>query len=184
MDGLNVKKNRKGHRTVHFSPFGRLPLRDAAQSVTVTLRPRHIKRGKRNMPSACALALCIRDAAEDFPGRLIAAYVGKTYTLVASEQGERLRAVRYAHPEGLRTAINGFDKTAKKTGLTAGSEIMLLAPTGARQLGESKGRSNAGNIIPRNPRQGMKCVRRGVFVDPLHGKMAVKEIGQKSVLNS
>jgi len=149
--------------------------------VAVNLKKDHVRLGKKNAPSACAIALAIRDEKDKFPGELIAALVRKSFTLVATRINNKLQARRYAHAEPVRMAINGFDAGSERT-LHAGDHIELLAPAGARKLGGSNGRSNAGNIVPDKPRKNTLCLRRGVYVDRWHAQNAAEKIGKKSIV--
>ena len=43
---MNVTKNKRGHRTVTFAPYGRVPLHDAKESITLTLSEQACREGK------------------------------------------------------------------------------------------------------------------------------------------
>ena len=48
---INVRKSRKGHRTVTFAPYGRVPLKDAKTSVEYELSGDDVRNSKRNTPT-------------------------------------------------------------------------------------------------------------------------------------
>jgi hypothetical protein len=159
-------------------------LKDARVSVTVTLTQENLRDGKKDKPSACAIALAIKDNRGDVFPNLLSAYVRKTHTLVALG-GKRIRAFRYSNPEPIRRKINTFDKTVKPRDgyvpeLKPGDTVTLLAPAGSRRLG--KGYTGSGSGDPLKTRVGLHCTRRGVYVDPIHGRAAADQLGKENVL--
>lgn len=181
---MNVRKSRKGHRTVTFKPYGRVPLRDAKESVSFTLSQDAIRLGKKNNPAGCAIALQSRhDAIANEIAKIpnyLAIEVRKTTTHVAVSRKSGIAVLRWVHSPELTKLINGFD-TDQPVKLKAGDTITLLAPKGARRIGKSNGTSHSGSIKPLNPRPRKQCVRRGVYLDPVHAKQAKQEDSSLSI---
>jgi hypothetical protein len=171
---MNVRKS-KGHRTITFAPYGRIPLSDAKESVVMQVSKESIVAGKRNLPTGCALAVqaianTLAGKSEAIPG-LLGIMVRKTATIVAVSAKGKIRAIRYAHSPDLTRQINGFDKNSSE-GFKSGDMVELLAPAGHRRIGKSNGRSNSGSTVPKNPRRKTVCVRRGMYVDKVHAAAA------------
>lgn len=177
---INIRKVRKT-KTVSLPPYGRVPIKDATDDVTFVLEKEHVIHGHKDAPSACAIALAIRDNAILFKeGLVLGAWVYKTYTLVAINKNSKVQARRYAHEERTRKGINGFDKSSAAS-LKPGDVVVLVAPTGRKRLGVSNGTSHPGNYKAKSPRPKNTCARkRGVFVDPFHAKQAQREAGKEA----
>lgn len=132
-------------KTLSVKPYGRLPLQDAKEDARVPVRPKHMRRGKRNSPSGCALALGNNDAPEGtFPGDYLASRVNKTHTVVIATINNRVQARRYAHDEATRKAINDFDDKKPCAFPPEGLIVTLLAPRGSRKAGTYKASKNTG----------------------------------------
>jgi hypothetical protein len=176
---MNVRKSKKGHRSMSFAPYGRIPLRDGKASIDLTLTEPAVRLGKKNNPMGCAIALELKyDAiagtiAESVPG-FLGVQVRKTATLIARTHRGQIVCERYVHSPELTERINGFDAGAEKA-LKAGDRVVLMAPRGGRRIGKSNGTSRSGSIVPKNPRKHKACVRRGVYLDPVHAKQAMTE---------
>lgn len=174
---MNVTKSRKGHRSMSFAPYGRIPLRDAKESLELTLTEEAVRNGKKNNPTGCAIALAVRNDAlggGDLVPGFLAIQVRKTATIIAKTQNGRIVAERRMHSQELNQLINGFDNDASKA-LKAGDAVVLMAPKGSKRIGKSNGTSHSGSLVSKNPRKHKKCVRRGVYLDPVHAKQAMTD---------
>ena len=125
---MNVTKNKRGHRTVTFTPYGRVPLYDAKESITLTLSEQACREGKRNNPAGCAIALQTKfdvtnDAAARIPGYL-GVQVRKSVTLVAVSRKTGIVVLRWVHGAELNDRINGFDNDREKK-LKAGDTVVF-----------------------------------------------------------
>lgn len=172
---MSVRKSKKGHRTISFAPYGRIPLRDAKDSVTFTLAQNDVKNGKKNAPTGCAIALCAKRFSVDgiegaIPG-FLAIQVRKTATLVAKSAKMGIFCERYVHSPLLTQLINGFDSDSAKR-LRAGDTVTLTAPRGYRRIGKSNGTTGSGSHVALNPRVRKTCIRRGVYLDDVHATAA------------
>ena len=158
---------KKRHKTAFHAPYGRAPLRDARvnEEVGYILSEESAKKGSKNRPAACAVALDNRVNRKLFPGKFLGSWVYKTHTHVATQIGGGIRYIRFVHSEPQRLAINGFDASTKKA-LKAGDKVELLAPTGYKRLGANNGTPGPSEFKAKKPRS-MVCGRkRGVFVSP------------------
>jgi len=167
----------KGWKNISFSPYGLLPLKDATPAqgdVSFVVTKDNIMLGKRHRPDACALALEGRDNASLFPGVALGIWVYRTFTVVATRIGNKIKAIRYVHGNSLRLGVNSFDGgTNTPQSLKPGDIVTLLVPTGWKRIGhhapgDSKDKSSKGGSL------GL-CRKRGVYVDPFHAKQARKE---------
>lgn len=182
---MNIVKTKR-HQTVFFAPYGRVPIRDATKPAHVKLTAEHLLRGKKNVPSGCAIALALQDvgrggldAVAGFPGKLLGAEVRKTYTLAAvAKKSGGIRAYRYVHSDALRRAINGFDKNTPAS-LKVGDVVELEAPKGRKRLGVDSHWPEHQKKATKK-RKGPPCVRRGTFVDPVHAAQYIAITGRKA----
>jgi hypothetical protein len=140
-------------KTIGFPPYGRLTLQDAKDDVPVSVKPGHIRRGKKNNPAGCALALAANATPEGtFPGDYLASRVNKTHTVVACTINNRVQARRFVHDEATRNAINGFDAETVNAFPLTGIVVTLLAPRGKRRAGTRKTSKNTGEKRVTTPR--------------------------------
>ena len=159
----------KRHKHVTLSPFGQVPIKDAKDDAQVRLSAKHVMRGNKNEPTACAIALAIRDQPKNFPGNVLGAWVFKSHTLIATTIGGRVQARRYSHSLALNKSINGFD-SASAEALKTGDVVVLSAPKGARRLGHGNGTTGGHDV--KKPRKKLACWKRGVFNDPIYAAQA------------
>jgi hypothetical protein len=181
-----IVSTKKGHRTVFYTPYGRIPLRDAKESVILQLSEEAIRDGKKYNPEGCAIALQTKFDAELGAETAIPGFLGiqvrKTATLVARATKSGIIATRYVHSAELNRRINGFDGTSStKEKLAAGDLVELLAPKGHRRIGKNNGTPGPAGHVTKNPRKAKACVRRGVYIDPVHAAAAKSADPEMSV---